>query len=189
MSRENAGKAVIKAADWNVGDKKLADFLSDFKYQPELTKKLDSAGQSFSQQLINEIILWKVNRYAKIPNDLLESLNGVRNLRPGQHKRGESELKNLLACSGVRLPMASTILRFANPKVFQIYDRHICRAMYGRCDKVAPKASKKAVETYWLFLDELVNLCAKLKIPFKNADRILYCFDKAENPPLSETES
>lgn len=187
MSKKNQGKKAITALDWRARDKNLADFLNNFKYQPELTRKLDSASLRFSQPLINEIVLWKVNRYVEIPNELLESLDSIQDLQPGQHKKGEIQLKNLLACKGVRLPMASTILRFANPNVFQIYDRHICRAMDGRFDKLAPKKPDEAVEKYWCFLDSLIDLCEKLNIPFKSADRILYCFDKAENPPLSAT--
>ncbi len=85
--------------------------------------------------------------------------------------------------------MASTILRFANPDVFQIYDRHICRAIWGTCEKVAPKNPSEAVHKYWSFLDDLSAQCVQLGISFRNADRILFEFDKAVNPPLSETEA
>lgn len=189
MARKNSNKKVIKAIDWHQDGKIIADFLNGFNVYPELTEKLDSADWNFSQELINEIVLWKVFRYVKVPDELLVSLNGLRNLQPGNHRSGETELKNLLACGGVRLPMASTILRFANPNVFQIYDRHICRAMSAACDKVAPKKAEEAVEKYWFFLDELVVLCGRLGIPFQNADRILFEFDKAVNPPLSKTQA
>lgn len=189
MSKKNAGKTVTKAIDWHINGANFAIFKDSFNYQPKLTKQLDSASESFSQQLINEIVLWKINRYVELPKDLLESLNGIRSLRSGQHRDGETELRNLLACKGVRLPMASTILRFANPNVFQIFDRHICRAMEGECAAVSPKKPEVAVEKYWKFLDDLVKLCKTLGIPFKSADRILYSFDKKENPPLSETQS
>lgn len=188
MSRKNSGKKVTTALDWHSKGGNFSEFLDDFKYQPELTKKLDSLGQSFSQPLINEIVLWKVNRYVEIPRELLSSLNTLHSLRPGEYKKGEIQLKNLLACKGVRLPMASTILRFANPDVFQIYDRHICRAMDGGFEPLSPKKPEEAVEKYWGFLSHLDVLCKQLKISFKDADRILFIFDKSQNPPLSETQ-
>ena len=189
MSKKNSERKVTKALDWNQECRDFSDFIKDFKYQPRLTRKLDAARQCFSQSLINEIVLWKVNRYVEVPEDVLESLDSIRSLRPGEYRKAELQLKSLLACKGVRLPMASTILRFANPNVFQIYDRHICRAMTGECEMVPPKQPEEAVEKYWVFLDNLEDLCEKLKISFKDADRILFCFDKAENPPLSETQS
>ena len=35
--------------------------ISTFKYQVELTKKLDNINSDFNQEILNEIILWKVN--------------------------------------------------------------------------------------------------------------------------------
>lgn len=34
-----------------------------YKYQEELTPKLDELEADFNQEIINEIALWKVNRY------------------------------------------------------------------------------------------------------------------------------
>ena len=35
-----------------------------FNYQESLTQKLDSITKEFNQNILNEIVLWKVNRYA-----------------------------------------------------------------------------------------------------------------------------
>jgi len=40
----------------------------EFKYQEELTSKLDSYSNDFNQEIINEIVVWKVNRYSKLPD-------------------------------------------------------------------------------------------------------------------------
>jgi hypothetical protein len=54
---------MIRAETWQ-GD--LAEFLDSYRYQPNLTRKLDALGSaSFDQEIINEIVLWKVNRYAR----------------------------------------------------------------------------------------------------------------------------
>lgn len=38
----------------------------NFDYQAGLTIQLDKLATPFDQNIINEIVLWKVNRYAKI---------------------------------------------------------------------------------------------------------------------------
>ena len=178
---------VTKAIDWK-GKKPIGDFLSDYSVYRELTAELDAQHEAFGETLINKIVLWKLSRYVKIPPATLAKLDGVRAMRQGEHRKAAEVLEQLLACKGVRLPMASTILRFANPNVFQIYDRHICRALTGMCNSVAPKAPTKALELYWTFLDELVRQCSIMRIEFRDADRILFEFDKQVNPSLASTE-
>ena len=178
---------IVKAIDWK-GTKPIGDFISDYSVYPELTKKLDAHDWTFNDSIISEIVLWKLNRFVKIPALTHTALNDLRNLKRGQHKAADKTLTQLLKCKGVRLPMASTFLRFANPEVFQIYDRHICRALYGKFQPVAPKKPSEAVEIYWEFLDELIKQCGQMKIQFKEADRILFEFDKIVNPPLSGSE-
>lgn len=182
MSRRNKGKTVIKAAEYR-GDWK--EYLEDYQVYPELTEKLDGFAAKFDQATINEIVLWKVARYVELSPALLLQLNDLRELKPREHKKGEDTLKKLLAIKGVRLPMASTIMRFANPRVFQIFDRHIYRAIYGDLYKNLSKKPADCVPTYFDFLENLRNLCVVKKIDFEVSDRILFEFDKAKNPPLS----
>lgn len=183
MSRKKKGQPIIKAENW---EGNWQSFLEGYKVYPALTEKLDSPDLSFTQESINEIVLWKLGRYAEIPTDVLDQLNDLRVLPVGEHEKGEAILKALLSINGVRLPMASTFLRFANPKVFQIIDRHLWRAVYGtKC----PNFSKKPDEcsqVYFPYLADLHTLCGKIQIKFSDADRILFEFDKRENPPLSE---
>lgn len=44
----------------------------DYEYQSELTNKLDFINSDFSQEIINEIVLWKINRYAKLSSETIE---------------------------------------------------------------------------------------------------------------------
>src|SRR5438552_3897888 len=120
---------MIKACDFE-GD--LRRFLDDYKYQGKLTDRLDSATGEFTQALINEIVLWKVNRFAELSPKLLKEISSLSKLEKGRHADAKSTLKELLEERGVDLAMASTILRFRNPSVFQIIDRHAYRALYGR---------------------------------------------------------
>ena len=48
-------------------DGDLASFLADYTYQPALTGRLDElANSNLTQQTVNEIVLWKVNRYVSV---------------------------------------------------------------------------------------------------------------------------
>ena len=49
----------------------------EFKFQKELTKKLDNISADFDQNIINEIVLWKVNRYANLKDELISELNSL----------------------------------------------------------------------------------------------------------------
>lgn len=56
----------------NLSDPK---WLDQFSYQENLTRKLDMEEGDFDQNIINEILLWKVNRYAELSADDLKILN------------------------------------------------------------------------------------------------------------------
>ncbi|MBM3793884.1 MAG: hypothetical protein FJW31_07400 [Acidobacteria bacterium] len=182
MSRKNNRKPVTKAADH---PNELGKYLGDYQVYPKLTGKLDDFAAPFDQATINEIVLWKVARYVELSPALMRQLDNLRALNPGEHKKGKDTLEKLLAIKGVRLPMASTILRFANPRVFQIFDRHIYRAIYGKLYKNLSKKPDDCLPIYFNFLGDLRSLCMVKKIDFEVSDRILFEFDKAENPPLS----
>ena len=49
----------------------------EYKYQEELTTELDSFVGDFDQNLINKIVLWKINRYAKLNEDTINLINSI----------------------------------------------------------------------------------------------------------------
>ncbi len=164
----------------------LSDFLHHYKYQPELTRKLDELPDApFSQETVNEIVLWKVNRYAGLPEDIRIALHTLRALQPEKHRDGEPVLFRLLKCIGVDLPMAATILRFQAPSVFQIIDRHAYRAVFGKSYPLhsASKPESK-VSIYFEYLDRLHCVALSSGAKFCDLDRILYVFDKKQNGKL-----
>ena len=138
----------VRASDFT-GD--LSDFLKDYTYQPKLTTKLDDlVGVSLTTELLNEIVLWKINRYVSLKGDQLQRIDALSNLKPGEHGQAGSILEELLGAHSVDLPMASTFLRFRNPSVFQIIDRHAYRALYGRDYKLYTQTPlKKKIEVYF----------------------------------------
>ena len=166
---------------------KLSNFLHKYLYQPELTLHLDNMSNiEMNQELVNEIVLWKLNRYVYLPCELFSRLNNLSNLGIGQHRQGEDVIQLLLEIRGVELPMASTLLRFRNPSVFQIIDRHAYRALYDRKYRLWPSTpSTKKVTEYFRYLDDLFVLCQGQNLDFRTIDRLLYVFDKEMNGPLN----
>jgi thermostable 8-oxoguanine DNA glycosylase len=175
----------MKATDFD-GD--LSEFLRRYKFQPKLTKKLDDLDDvNLTTELLNEIVLWKVDRYVSLDAEQLRRIDAVRELKPGQHEHGRAVLEELLKVHGVDLPMASTFLRFRNPSVFQIIDRHAYRAVLGEVYPLHTKSpTERKVEVYFAYLDDLRSLCEQKSLDFDTVDRVLYVFDKETNGSLAK---
>ncbi len=189
VHRSSGGLA--RAGDAIAGAKRAADFdgdmthfLQEYAYQPALTPRLDALGDTeFGPAIINEIVLWKLNRYISLAPDLLRQLEPLRHLKTGQHRQASAVLTGLLGTHGVDLAMASTILRFRNASVFQIIDRHAYRAVYGSGYPRSNSPGEK-VSMYFRYLDELIALCSAKALQFETIDRLLYIFDKKFNAKL-----
>ncbi|WP_297511104.1 hypothetical protein [Flavobacterium sp.] len=169
---------------------KLEDSDKVFNYQIELTKKLDNTNDLFNQDIINEIVLWKVNRFAKVDEDILKLLNSI-DIDSNQldELKTKEVLKKLLMIKGIQLPMASTILRFRNKNIYQIIDQRVYRIIYE--DKTlelktypSEKNINEQIDIYLKYLSDLKEISNKLKIPFYDIDRILYKADKRINKDI-----
>lgn len=169
---------------------RLSVFLQQYRFQPDLTRRLDSLNAvPFDQATINEMVLWKVNRYVRLKEPTLELLNGVAEVRRGAHRQAAELLALLLDTRGVDLPMASTFLRFRNPRAFQIIDRHAYRAVYGRSYPLHGASTlERKRDVYFVYLDDLIDLAQAKDLEFERLDRILYMFDKSQNGPLKAAE-
>ena len=84
--------------------------------------------------------------------------------------------------------MASTILRFRNPNIFQIIDQRAYRVINRDPLKLSQiketsRASTidKQIEIYLDYLEKIKKACKKLDIDFDDADRVLYIIDKNIN--------
>ena len=71
-------------------------FEEDFQYsyQEYLTNKLDGVTKEFDQNIINEIVLWKVSRYANLNGETLRLLNQLPNCFDAEKSR--EVLKSLI---------------------------------------------------------------------------------------------
>jgi len=154
---------------------KLLSELPEFKYQKELTKKLDAKNDDFTYETMLEIVLWKTNRFPEINDDLIVKINELR--RGYDESLSDYILVKLLDSKGFDLPMASTFLRFINPDDFQIIDQRVYRILYGESLKI-PFSKPKKIELYKKYLVDLKEACISYEIPFSTSDRILYLLDK-----------
>lgn len=162
--------------------------LDSYKYQIDLTKKLDDLNSNnLSRETLYEIVLWKLNRFPQIEDSLLEELKEIKSIKPKEHRVAKPLLRRLLQCPGIALPMASTILRFINPETFQIIDDRVFRVVYKETKTWDPKKPatvnekflEKSADIYFYYLDALQELSCD-ELPFRNSDRILYVLDKLD---------
>jgi hypothetical protein len=156
-----------------------------------LTASLDNKVKvDFDQQIVNEIVLWKVNRYVNVANaDWMGDFNKLKFIDEldGNQTFVKSILSNMLKTQGIMLPMASTMLRFRNPNVFQIFDEGTFRVIYGddlRRKKIMDANDDNSIDLYFEYLVILKKTCAEKGIVFSDADRILYQFDIVENKEI-----
>jgi hypothetical protein len=121
-----------------------------------------------------------------LDRELLQSVEGVTQLKLGNHRQAESILRSLLQVDGVDLTTASAFLRDRNPSVFRVVNRHAYRGLYGAKYplKSHSRNSQKAA-LYFRYLDDLLALCITRGLRFEMADHILDSFDKRANGSLT----
>lgn len=178
-----------------------------FEYLPELTDELDELStvhKELSEFDIYKITLWKINRYPKIKNTtILKDLNSLRELNRFDEETTKSILSAMLPINGIGLAMASTYLRFANPKIYPIVDTRALRAAFDYKDVNVYenilsthcggyKLFEKQIDLYIDYVNKLIDISKTdyhgLKIDFENLDRFLYDIDEKSGFLLSDKE-
>ncbi|KVS34324.1 hypothetical protein LGN07_09910 [Burkholderia cepacia] len=175
-----------KAAPLDAGD-----LLRNYTYLPELTHRIEAnldalpEGEALDRSMLYEMVLWKLSRFVWLDDDVLSRLSATRAIAPGEHRKAEMLLRDLLRAKGVRLPMASTFLRFMNPDTFQIIDERAFRMVLPNEEIPAPTGETRTkgyldrcCKLYFLYLDALHEISSEA-LPFSQADRVLYQLDKA----------
>ena len=157
----------------------------NYKYQLELTSKLDGLDDDFNQEIINEIVLWKVNRYSFLDDETFSVLNKINKVDLVLHIELTTEiLTKLLNTKGIQLAMASTILRFKNPNIYQIIDQRVYRFIYGIEMPKYFSSIEKQIDFYIEYLQKLKQVCIEKGIDFNLSDRIIYELDKLHNKEI-----
>ena len=157
----------------------------NYKYQLELTSKLDGLDDDFNQEIINEIVLWKVNRYSFLDDEKFSVLNKINKEDLILDVELTTEiLTKFLNTKGIQLPMASTILRFKNPDIYQIIDQRVYRFVYGIEMPKYFSSIEKQIDFYIEYLQKLKQVCIEKGIDFNLSDRIIYELDKLHNKEI-----
>lgn len=155
---------------------------TNYHFQPILTKKLDNLESDFNQSIINEIVLWKVSRFSQLDGETLQFLNKIKKSDEFLDKVLTKEiLRRLLSTNGIQLAMASTIMRFKNPTIYQIIDQRVYRFIYGKNLPIYFSNHEKQIELYLEYLDKLQDVCHHKNINYEFSDRIIYDLDKHYN--------
>jgi hypothetical protein len=128
---------------------RLEEADKSYGYQLDLTNELDALAGDFTETDILKIVLWKLNRYVGVGEELRASINNLRT--EYSLDKAERVLRSLLACKGVNLPMASAILRFSVPHHLQIIDQRVYRILTGQLLKV-PRSEEEKVGMYFNYL-------------------------------------
>lgn len=139
-----------------------------------------------NRDIINSIVLWKVNRQVNIGNLFVKIQKlEIKTLKYFNNK--EQEIKDvvgeLLEVNGVRIAMASTILKMFYPDVFPIIDQRAYRELY---DKEMPTwtSKQKWQEEYVNYVRDChkyFNDYCEGQITFTDLDKVLYQIDKEKD--------
>lgn len=177
-----------------------------FEYLSKLTDELDelsTAHKELSEFDIYKITLWKINRYPQIDPATLKELNELRKLSEFDKERTKNILYSMLHIHGIGLAMASTYLRFTNPKIYPIIDTRALRAAfdYERTNDKEKTISdhrkseslyEQQIDLYIKYVNKLMEFSKTdyhgLKIDFENLDRFLYDIDDDAKFALGDKE-
>lgn len=180
---------------------KIDDDILAYDYEIDLTRKLDELGVNHDFTLLDiyKITLWKLNRFPYIEDigNFMQKFNDLASystLTPEAEEATKDVLKLLLSTKGIRLPMASTYLRFRNPDLFQIMDQRVWRIVQqylGKTDTDYPYLDDvdSQIDKYFNYLKDLRKLANEKNIQFRDADRAFYEWDIKKGNKLKRTSS
>ena len=147
--------------------------------------KVNKADYRENKDIINEIVLWKINRRPQVEEELIDALYELEFIKTPM-EAAESELTarvvELLLCSkGMQFPMASTVLHFYFPEIYPIIDQRAYRELYDGEDY--PKNTVKVEALVNLYIKYIADCYSYRQercpeIPFSKIDKVLYQLDK-----------
>ena len=148
---------------------------------------IEISKEEYNRLIINEIVLWKINRLPRIhplSEDKHKIVEAILEFDSNKDKEDKEKLlKSMLECKGLGLPVASAILHFYYPETFPIIDQRACREAFCKDDKDAYKTLKsqsieKLVDLYEKYISKLWELSEYDDKKFENIDKVLYQIDK-----------
>lgn len=157
---------------------------ADSKKIIERIKNSTGTDDQENRDIINAIVLWKVNRQVDIGSNLFTS---IKNLKAtcSSFEEAQTEIQaivaELLQVKGVKIAMASTILKMFYPEVFPIIDQRAYRELIKKemPTYYGANANEKYVDLYLQYAKacHMYNRTECPHISFEDIDKILYQLD------------
>jgi len=165
------------------------EILSRFVYDDESEildriSKVDKADYRENRDIINEIVLWKMNRRPQVEEKLIDAIYRLKKIEtPIEAANSEitkQVVEMLLLTKGMQLPMASTVLHFYFPNIYPIIDQRAYRELYGNDYPKNITKMKLLVELYLKYIVDCYQYQQEKcpEIPFAKIDKVLYQIDK-----------
>jgi len=188
-----ATKKTPKAADLEgLGLREWTKIHANFKYADPMPirDRIKAKGPKAypeDHDIINSIVLWKINRQVELDAETIEYLNSLADAlkQPDEALTNEDAawlVGKLIESKGVGLPVASAILKQYCPHVFPIIDQRAYFVLYR--EKLPLNAG---VDIYLAYLDRCATIAKEYKIPFDKVDEVLYQIDKDSGHKLNST--
>ena len=146
--------------------------------------KVDKADYRENRDIINEIVLWKMNRRPQVEEKLIDAIYRLKKIEtPIEAANSEitkQVVEMLLLTKGMQLPMASTVLHFYFPNIYPIIDQRAYRELYGNDYPKNITKMKLFVELYLKYIVDCYHYQQERcpEIPFAKIDKVLYQIDK-----------
>ncbi|MBR3308942.1 MAG: hypothetical protein IKG00_03440 [Lachnospiraceae bacterium] len=194
LSRWESKESLKNGAD--IIKERIKPFIND---KQQNTNKLTRKQMQELKDIINQIVLWKVNRQVFTTESILPAIiafgkkEGFNLNSVLKEYRSETStlIEQMLVCQGIRLPMASTILHFFYPDVFPIIDQRAYRVIMSTVkgthieysDLIKPNTKSAAcAEKYLDYLEACKTFYKEQKlkgkgIDFCDLDKFAYQFD------------
>lgn len=165
------------------------EILNRFTYDDETEimdriTKADKTNYRENVDIINSIVLWKMNRRPQVSEALIDTIYMLKTIKtPMEAVASELTMKvvtELLRSKGMQLPMASTVLHFYYPDIYPIIDQRAYRELYGGEYPSNTFKVEKLVALYVKYIEDCYRYQQEYcpEIPYAKIDKILYQLDK-----------
>lgn len=160
----------------------------DYNDPSSIRERIKAKGYKASPEdadILNAIVLWKINRQVKLDFRTIEQLNSITAEVTSPetalaHKDLRWLVEKLIGSKGVGLPVASAILKQYCPNAFPIIDQRAFFLLH--CQRLPNNAG---VNIYLNYIKDCADIASNYGIPFEKVDEVLYQIDKDSGRTLA----
>ena len=163
----------------------------DYADPSPIRERIRSKGYAASPEdvdILNAIVLWKINRQIELDFETIEHLNTIASsvATPEQalaHKDVTWLVERLIGSKGVGLPVASAILKQYCTQAFPIIDQRAFFTLHRQ--RLSLNAG---ADTYLEYIKDCADIASRYGIPFEKVDEVLYQLDKESGRTLNTVD-